>query len=398
MKYRFRPATGSYSSRLRRPLRLAGRATLQKKASKEFYPLRDPEPYLCPIPPKRASRFSKIRLRIAEVISSLLQKIRAKEKREAPHKSLPVLSGALCGALCVTLSIAILSFLFLSLPYRRPTRSVTVPDLRGKDPLTLLSEDESFNLVLREEINPNVKEGLVISQSPSPGVVRRLSTSEPYCTLYLTVSRAKERYRLEDLEGLPLREASLILRNQGIRTTIIEEYSSKSDGIILGTLPVPGTLLDMKEVVTLRVSIGQKPAHAYVPDLSGLSESEAIAKLHRAGLREGTVSYRTSSRPIGTVIAQEFSPQTIKNAYSEIGFSVSLGDRYEIRTVPDLYGRSTEEATAILREYGLTVLKLSPLKNPAPKGTVITQDPLPGTPITAETYGVALSVSAPSYE
>ena len=399
MKYRFRPTDRDISSPRRAvSYKLKGRRTLRRISAEEFYPLRDPEPFLCPLKARKRRSFysywKTIRLRVR---GFLLRNAR-KRRGDAPHKSLPVLSGALCGSLSVTLLVAILGLYWLSIPYGEKTWEVTVPDLRGRNPFEALGENESFNLILKEEVNPNVADGLVISQSPSPGAVRRISKSEPYCNIYLTVSRSEEPYRLEELIGFSLREATLTLQNKGLTVRLSEEYSSRESGTVLGTIPAAGTSLSRGEEVTLRISLGQKPARAYVPELAGLSESEAVAKLQSAGLSVGQVYYQTASAPAGTVIGQDAAPHTVLKAYSEVGFTVSLGERYILRTVPDLYGRSLEDAVAILRSYGLTVLKRISIDNPAPKGTVISQFPLAGTPITAETVGVELSVSAHSDE
>ena len=71
---------------------------------------------------------------------------------------------------------------------------------------------------------------------------------------------------------------------------------------------------------------------------------------------------------------------------------------YEIKrtdmSVPDLYGMSLEEAAEKLREFGLVIGNTYPVANAAPKGTVITQSPVAGTPLTSSTVSVDLYVSS----
>ncbi len=396
MKYRYRPSDKSHPPRFRRALHLSGSKTLRKGSPNGFYPLRDPEPYIERSgDPKKVKRIGRLRI-LFQRLGTRITRLRDRKRREAPHKTLPVLAGALTGALTVTLSVALIGLFVLAAPYGRSYTAVTVPDFEGKDPFSVLREEDPFNLILRYEANPLVAEGLVISQSPPAGVRRRIYSQDERCNVVLTVSRKTEPYSLEVLSGYAVRDAELLLLNHGIRVSLEEEYSSLESGTVLGSLPEAGTPMQTGDTVTLRISRGKKPMRTYVPDLSGLSESEALARLTKAGLRSGAVSYRTSSLPAGTVVEQELAAHTMADAYSEIGFCVSLGDRYAIRSVPDLYGMSDTDAEITLRGYGLTVTKRHPIPNPAEAGTVITQSPLPGTPITAETIGVELYVSSPS--
>ena len=73
---------------------------------------------------------------------------------------------------------------------------------------------------------------------------------------------------------------------------------------------------------------------------------------------------------------------------------VSIGNRYDLRVVPDLYGMSEKDAVNALREQGLTVGAIYPLSHAAPRGTVIVQSPVAGTPITSSTVTVDLYVSS----
>ncbi len=354
---------------------------------RDFYPLSEQSPV--PYAPKRPKKPKK-----CPFLSRLRRFLAAKRNRTAPHKTVPMLAGALCGTLSVTVICLAIPLTTLIAPYRQSYRVVTVPTFEGYAPEEVPTEDDSFNLILRYEINPNVPDGVVIAQSPAPGVRRTIRQKGDRLTVTLTVSRSPESHTLSDLSGLCRRDAELALANQSLTVRIEPEYASAAADTVLGTIPPAGTVLEDGQEVTLRISLGQKPLRAYVPDLCGLGESEALSALSKSGLPVGTVGYRTDSQPAGTVIEQDHAPYSMVDAETPICFWVSLGDRYEARVLPDLYGLSREQAIETLRTYGLTAGEWHTIQNGAPAGTVITQSPLPGTPIGAGLISVDLYVSS----
>ena len=343
-----------------------------------------------------ASRLGKAWSKARTATLAWLRAHKKQPKQKTVHL-LPVAAGALCAAILV-FSLSTAGVLFgLFGRYGRAYTGVTVPNFVGQRPGEVLpnGEESPFNLVIQYETNPQIEAGLVISQSPPAGVIRRLYGKDAYCTVTLKVSEGQKAYTLQALEGLSYRDASLILKNQGVRVTLKEEYSeSTPKGTVLGTEPQTGTELLENETVTLRVSLGKQILPVTVPELIGLTEAQATSLLRATGLEAGTVTYRSSSAPTGTVIAQEPTKGSKTDRGTPVAFTVSIGERYNLRTLPDLYGMSLEEATAKLREYGLVIGNTYPVANAAPKGTVITQSPIAGTPLTSEIVSVDVYISS----
>ena len=307
--------------------------------------------------------------------------------------SLSLLSGALCAALLVSGCSAGALLLYFFAPYHRAYTPRIVPDFVGSTPEeVLLSEDAPWNLILTYAEHESIPEGEVISQTPPAGVVRRVYHKNSPPTVSLTVSRGRASYSLEELSGLPLREARLILENHGIAVTLREE-ASPSAGIVLGTLPPAGSLLRRGDRLVLRIGAGETLPMVPTPSLSGLSEGNAAARLTAHGLKVGQVTYAASGHPAGTVIAQSPAPHTDVAGGTAVSYTVSAGNSILLKTLPDLCGLTRAEAAARLRQVGLVVGTVYALESAAPQGRVLSQEPPAGTVITSSTVSVDLYLS-----
>ncbi|MBO5938940.1 MAG: PASTA domain-containing protein [Clostridia bacterium] len=315
--------------------------------------------------------------------------------------ALPIFAGALCAALLVSAlsSGAVLFHLFGR--YHASYTSWRVPNFLEKEPSTVLSEERDqhgdelpWDLVIQYASHDEIPAGQVISQSPAAGVTRRIYRKNESCTLTLTVSRGRPTYELSNLVGKSERDARLILQNHGIEADL-QEVDTKDvpKGAVLATIPAAGALLHEGDRVVLQISRGEEERNLSVPNLVGLSEERAATLLRAKGFSVGSISYQSSSRPAGVVIAQTPAAWSERPEGSSVSYTVSIGESIFLRTVPELLGLSYADAVARLREYGLVVGKLTSIESAAPRGTVIEQTPAAGTPITSSTVSVDLYLS-----
>ncbi len=326
---------------------------------------------------------------LGTAIRDRLSRLRNRPKKK---KSPYPLFGACCAALLVLMLCAATVLYAFSRTYGGFYKTVTVPDLVGR-PFDA-DEYNSFSYIIRYENNPDIPAGYVISQTPNAGVTRRLYGKDNHCTLTVAVSKEKEPYHMVSLAGIPEREATLELRTHGITVRRTEAHSdSVAAGCVISTSSVPGEVLSPGKEVTLTVSLGAIEIQSIVPNLLELTEMQAITLLETAGLTAGTISYRTSSLPIGSVIGQEYAAGTRIVQGTAVSFTVSSGKGYVSKTMPDLYGLSLEEAKQKLREYGIVIGTIIPVSSATPEGTVVSQTPAPGTPITSSVISVDVYVS-----
>jgi serine/threonine-protein kinase len=145
-------------------------------------------------------------------------------------------------------------------------------------------------------------------------------------------------------------------------------------GNVIAQLPLPGQFVIPETEVQGTLSLG--PAKAAVPDVVGLSESQASLVLSRLGLSTTTTTTASQHRK-GQVIRIEPEAGEILPVPSEVNLIVSEGR--EVVAVPDLEGRHLDDVEVLLARLGLLIgtVTFEPGALGAP-GRVIGQSPPPG--------------------
>ena len=343
-------------------------------------------------------RVSKTAEKIAAEGQEIIEKRRAKRARKP---KLPSLTPTLCGALCASVVVAALSFgvviyKLVIEDYFGEYQNVTVPDFVGSVyPSGESFENSDFCLIDTNYVYSDLPEGTVISQLPAPNVTRRIYGDRNFCNVTLTVSLGKRSLTMNDYVSHTLRDALLELKNEAVKVKVERVYSDSVEaGRIISTSPEVGNIFPADQPVTLTVSLGKKQVYLTVPNICGLTESRAIAALDAAGLRHGEISYVSSKSPCGTVISQSHAAYSEVKEGELISFEVSAGAQYYERMIPDLYGLTIDEAREKLAEVGLVCGNIYAVANGAPSGTVISQSPLPQTPVSAGIVSVDIYVSS----
>ena len=195
-----------------------------------------------------------------------------------------------------------------------------------------------------------------------------------------------------DVVGLSKTEATAAINRAGLLLgTVTEQHSaSVPANVVMAQNPPPGTGVFPGTPVNLTVSLG--PTQVAVPNVLGMTRSQAAAAIRAAGLAPGAVSQANSATvPKSGVISQHPVAGTLAAPGSLVTLVVSLG---AARTkVPEVTGLNRGEAEAALREAGLVVGAVSELFHATiVSGNVLYQDPAAGADVTAGT-AVKLVVS-----
>ncbi|MBP3388875.1 MAG: PASTA domain-containing protein, partial [Clostridia bacterium] len=128
-----------------------------------------------------------------------------------------------------------------------------------------------------------------------------------------------------------------------------------------------------------------------MPNLCGLSESEAISRIRSLGFEVGEIKYAPSSSSAGTVTEQSVAPYTSLELGASVSITVSSGDSHTQRLVPDLYGLTLDEAVSRLGECGLVLGNVYYIGSTAPddiSARVVSQSPESSSAISSSAMGV----------
>ncbi|MEU8544362.1 Stk1 family PASTA domain-containing Ser/Thr kinase [Streptomyces sp. NPDC048717] len=190
--------------------------------------------------------------------------------------------------------------------------------------------------------------GTVMAVDPAPGERIRGNGR-----VTLTLSRGPKVVKVPNLKGVPLAEAKKRLADEGLAPGVVGYAFSRSvaQGAVIGSDPEPGTERAPDSAIALQVSKG---VPVPVPDVTGQTVSKATATLQKAGLKVAVAPERVES-PVdaGAVAAQSLAVGSRAAKGDTITLTVSKGPR--MIPVPDVVGRTVDEAKDALESAGFTV-------------------------------------------
>jgi len=199
------------------------------------------------------------------------------------------------------------------------------------------------------------------------------------------------------VEGLRLDMAKAAIEEAGlvVEDPIVYEFHREVPADYVISQTKAGETARANTPIRLYVSKGIEMVE--MPDLVGMTESEAKAALEKAGIPETNIAFVSefSDEGAGGVIEQ-FPPalQPIDPQETSVRIVVSKG-REEI-DMPELLGLTAQEAQAMLERAGLELLEKNIVREPAyfEKGRVYKQFPYqPGEPVKPPGEGIMIYVS-----
>lgn len=146
-------------------------------------------------------------------------------------------------------------------------------------------------------------------------------------------------------------------------------------------------------VIALVVGLARAGGGLVVPDVRGMTEDEAAAALQEAGLRLDVAGSLVSAEvPRGLIVSQR--PAAGDRLAREETVQVAVSAGRGTVNVPNLVGRSQEEAVNTLRQAGLEVgaIRQAPSES-VPAGSVLQQSVAGGQAVPADS-GIDLVLSA----
>jgi serine/threonine protein kinase len=190
--------------------------------------------------------------------------------------------------------------LFLWRGLNQTSAQVSVPSVIGKTQAEAESILKSNGLKvgsITEKDSPG-KAGLVSAQDPQGDTKVKRGTS-----VNLTVNKKPAEVTVPDLIGKTEDQARSKLDDLNLNSEVTQQNSDKPEGTVIAQDPAKGQKVNEGDTVTLTVSSGQNTVA--VPDVSGLTSTEAANRLGQAGFTTGVEHQYSDSVNQGRVIATD---------------------------------------------------------------------------------------------
>ncbi len=233
-----------------------------------------------------------------------------------------------------------------------PGSKISIPSVVGLSITEAKSTLAAIGLTaqVKEEIfSEDIEEGKVITSQPSGG--GRIDSGG---TVFLQLSKGKERYSIPTLQGLTKKVATQqIIANNLLLGEIVEEFSSDiPKGYVLRSSPLPGERVKRDSSINLVISKGFEQ----VDTLSFIDKNgeEALNTLSDAGFNVTTKYAYDENILAGLVISQKPSGGKLLDKGSKITLTLSKGSEYVY--VPNVYSLTTEKAKKLLEDLNLKVV------------------------------------------
>jgi serine/threonine-protein kinase len=193
------------------------------------------------------------------------------------------------------------------------------------------------------------------------------------------------------VRGMAAATAQAELQNVGFTVKVGQgRHSNLPKGDVIATDPAIGSKAKTGSTVTLIESIG--PVKISVPQVTGVPLAQARSELRKAGLTPGAVTSAASSTiPAGIVISTTPVAGTSWPKPKPVGITVSAG-----LPLPNFVGQQFDQAQGTAQSGGYQLQQVADSNSNQPQGTITSQSPAPGTPITqGEVVTVKVSSGPP---
>ena len=265
---------------------------------------------------------------------------------------------------------------------------VPVPDVVNMTQSAAQSAIEAagLNATITLDYSDTVPNGIVISQNPPAG-----TSVAPGSAVSFEVSKGPEPVDVPDVVGMTEADAQAAIENAGLIVGNVDHAYSDTvpDGQVSSQDPASDRTALPGTPVKLVVSDGPEPVN--VPNVVGMTESEAQTAIDAVGVTVGTVDYAFSDTVAKDhVISQNPVADTSVLPGTAVALVVSKGP--DLVTVPDVVGMTESAAQTALTAERLQASVTRVYSDTVPEGEVISQDPAAGASVAPNT-AVTLFVS-----
>lgn len=239
-----------------------------------------------------------------------------------------------------------------------PGSQAAIPSIIGATKAEAITTMEQFGLkvkVRKSTFDELVPKGKIITMSPPAGT--RLAEGE---TISVILSKGPERYKVPNLEGKNISQASVALANQKLVVgKTVEQFDAKvPKNQIISVNPEPGTLVKKNTEVNLVISKGEELVA--LTNYVGKSSEQALNELTDSGFKVSQKEAFSETYPIGVVIEQNPNSAEIAKG-GKVTLLISKGPE-QVKVPSGVSKLELDKAIRLLEDYGFSVKVLKPAK------------------------------------
>lgn len=250
----------------------------------------------------------------------------AKNRRRAGRAS--VLIGVFCIAVIIILLVMFMWKYLLKDMISPEQEYVSIPQFVGSYVDSVVNNPEykqyyDFDIVYQK--TDSYPEGYIMYQNPASE--REMIIRQDGIDVTLTVAQSEDKVLMPTLVNKDYREASAEIKNLGLELEVVLDPVNDDDvtkDYVIDQYPAAGEQLTDGCTVYITYSLGPEQHTAKVPNVTGLSESQAIARLQSYDLLY-KVEYVDDDAPKGQVIFQSYVTGEDVPINTEVVIQVSNG-------------------------------------------------------------------------
>jgi len=239
------------------------------------------------------------------------------------------------------------------------TGQIFVPKIKGLD------RKEAEELVTKlgltfsvaEEVNSDQPKDTVTTCFPEEG-----TEVKPNQEVRVFISKGLESFSVPNVTGVDKSQAKVYIESNGLQMgTVAEEFNdSIPAGIVISQNPIEDSPVQKGDKVNLVVSKGPEVKLTKVPDLGGLSLSDAERLLQNKNLKLGSkkVIVTNEKSQDGKIVNQDIAPNTEVKEGNSVGVSYYKYEEpaKEQYDVPDFVGKTVGEAKDLAQSSDITII------------------------------------------
>ena len=240
------------------------------------------------------------------------------------------------------------------------------------------------------------QEGTILQQSPAPRTMVKCGSAIDIAIAVAPIVAPPPPCAVPSLESGDVASARQALaRRNLVLGSVNARPSEKSPGTVIGQNPAPESTIACGSAIEVWIAVPMPLVR--VPALQGQDAATATRTLEGVGLVLGTADRRESELPVGGVVEQLPAPGTEVRRGTPVNVWLSSG--IPLTPIPDVRGRDRGTAAEILRSQHFRLGEVSERAVDATPGTIVDQQPQPGTPSRRDTpvrVWVSASIEVPS--